>query len=69
MFGKKAGSVINLKFVFYLLVRCLIEVFSLFIRFFAKHSDVKRELKAEITQKKSIENKHLFPQEINKAEA
>jgi len=40
VFGKKAGSVYNLKFVFSLYVWCLIKVLGLFIRFFAKHSDV-----------------------------
>ena len=45
------------------------ESFGLSVHHIAYQQNVKRELKAEITQKKSIENKHLFPQEINKAEA
>jgi len=37
VFGKKAGSVINLKSVFCLYNLGLIEVLGLFNRFFAKH--------------------------------
>ena len=43
MFGKKAGSVINLMFVFYLLILYLIENLGVFNRFFAKQSDVSRQ--------------------------
>jgi len=44
VFGKKAGSVINLKSVLCLFYLGLIEVLGLFIRFFAKHSDVNQSI-------------------------
>jgi len=53
VFGKKAGSVINLKSVFYLLVLGLIEGLGLFIRFFAKHSNVSGNTKNRIADKQS----------------
>jgi hypothetical protein len=40
VFGKKAGSVINLKFVFSLLILGLTKVLGLFNRFFAKPQNV-----------------------------